>query len=68
MKGKALLIYWLYESGREDYSAKASARQIKRLGSVKDAEYVAKIRREVEELDRALRHETEAAEVQRRRA
>ena len=36
------------------------------LGSVKDAVYVAKIQREVEELDRALRHETVAAEVQRR--
>jgi len=38
------------------------------LGSVKDAEYVAKVRREVEEFDRALRHETEAAELQNRRA
>ena len=37
------------------------------LGSVKDAEYVAKVRREVEEFERALRHETEASEVQRRR-
>lgn len=31
------------------------------LGSVKDAEYVAGIRREVEEYDRAILHETEAA-------
>ena len=38
------------------------------LGSVKDADYLAKVRGEVEEFDRALRHETEAAEVQRRRA
>jgi methenyltetrahydrofolate cyclohydrolase len=37
------------------------------LGSVKDADYVARVRREVEEFDRALRHEMEAAEVQRRR-
>jgi len=38
------------------------------LGSVKDPDYLAKVRRDVEEFDRALRHETEAAEVQRRRA
>jgi formiminotetrahydrofolate cyclodeaminase len=38
------------------------------LGSMKDAEYVAKVRGEVDEFDRALRHETLAAEVQRRRA
>jgi methenyltetrahydrofolate cyclohydrolase len=38
------------------------------LGSVKDADYLAKVRRDVEEFDRALRHETEAAEVQRQRA
>jgi formiminotetrahydrofolate cyclodeaminase len=31
------------------------------MGSVKDAEYVAKVRGEVEEFDRALAHETAAA-------
>ena len=37
------------------------------LGSVKDPDYVARIRSDVEELARALAHETEAAEKQRRR-
>ena len=32
------------------------------LGSVKDADYAAKVRSEVEELERAIGHETEAAE------
>jgi formiminotetrahydrofolate cyclodeaminase len=35
------------------------------LGSVKDAAYVGQVRGEVEEFERALGHETEAAEKQR---
>ena len=34
IKGKALLIYWSYESGREDYLDEGYAASIKRLGSV----------------------------------
>jgi signal peptidase I len=34
VKGKALLIYWSYESGREDYVAEGLGATIKRLGSV----------------------------------
>jgi formiminotetrahydrofolate cyclodeaminase len=37
------------------------------LSSVRDAEYAGKIRGEAEELERALAHEAEAAEKQRRR-
>jgi methenyltetrahydrofolate cyclohydrolase len=36
------------------------------LGSVKDAAYVSQVRGEVEEFERAIGHETEAAEKQRR--
>jgi signal peptidase I len=34
VKGKALLIYWSYESGREDYVDEGLLMSIKRLGSV----------------------------------
>jgi len=34
VKGKALLIYWSYESGREDYLDEGLGASIKRLGSV----------------------------------
>jgi len=34
VKGKALLIYWSYESGREDYVDEGLGATIKRLGSV----------------------------------
>jgi signal peptidase I len=34
VKGKALLIYWSYESGREDYVDEGLVATIKRLGSV----------------------------------
>jgi signal peptidase I len=34
VKGKALLIYWSYESGREDYVDEGLMTSIKRLGSV----------------------------------
>ena len=34
VKGKALLIYWSYESGREDYVDEGLVASIKRLGSV----------------------------------
>ena len=34
VKGKALLIYWSYESEREDYEATGAAEQVKGLGSV----------------------------------
>jgi len=34
VKGKALLIYWSYESGREDYLDEGLGATIKRLGSV----------------------------------
>jgi signal peptidase I len=34
VKGRALLIYWSYESGREDYLDEGLAASIKRLGSV----------------------------------
>jgi signal peptidase I len=34
VKGKALLIYWSYESGREDYIDEGLGASIKRLGSV----------------------------------
>ena len=34
IKGKALLIYWSYESGREDYLDQGMLASIKRLGSV----------------------------------
>src|SRR5262245_28692491 len=34
VKGKALLIYWSYESGREDYLDEGIGASIKRLGSV----------------------------------
>jgi len=34
VKGKALLIYWSYESGREDYVDEGTLASIKRLGSV----------------------------------
>ena len=34
VKGKALLIYWSYESGREDYVDEGLGASIKRLGSV----------------------------------
>ena len=34
VKGKALLIYWSYESGREDYLDEGMTATIKRLGSV----------------------------------
>jgi signal peptidase I len=34
VKGKALLIYWSYESGREDYIDEGLLTSIKRLGSV----------------------------------
>jgi signal peptidase I len=34
VKGKALLIYWSYESGREDYLDEGLAASIKSLGSV----------------------------------
>ena len=34
VKGKALLIYWSYESGREDYIDEGTLASIKRLGSV----------------------------------
>jgi signal peptidase I len=34
VKGKALLIYWSYESGREDYLDEGLVASIKRLGSV----------------------------------
>jgi hypothetical protein len=33
-QGRALLIYWSYESGREDYSTRDSCASIKRMGSV----------------------------------
>jgi formiminotetrahydrofolate cyclodeaminase len=36
------------------------------LGSVKDAAYISQVRGEVEEFERAIGHETEAAEKQRR--
>ena len=34
VKGKALLIYWSYESGREDYMDEGLVASIKRMGSV----------------------------------
>ena len=34
IKGKALLIYWSYESGREDYLDEGLGASVKRLGSV----------------------------------
>jgi signal peptidase I len=34
VKGKALLIYWSYESGREDYLDEGFGASAKRLGSV----------------------------------
>ena len=34
VKGKALLIYWSYESGREDYIDEGTLASIKRMGSV----------------------------------
>src|SRR6478736_4877695 len=34
VKGKALVIYWSYESGREDYLDEGLAASLKRLGSV----------------------------------
>ena len=34
VKGKALLIYWSYESGREDYLDEGLVASIKRMGSV----------------------------------
>ena len=34
VKGKALVIYWSYESGREDYVDEGMAATLKRLGSV----------------------------------
>lgn len=34
VKGKALVIYWSYESGREDYEDEGLATSVKRLGSV----------------------------------
>ena len=34
IKGKALMIYWSYESGREDYTGTGLAGTLKRLGSV----------------------------------
>lgn len=34
VKGKALLIYWSYESGREDYTDQGFAANLKQLGSV----------------------------------
>jgi signal peptidase I len=34
VKGKALLIYWSYESGREDYLDEGPVASIKRMGSV----------------------------------
>jgi len=34
IKGRALLIYWSYESGREDYLDEGLAASLKRLGSV----------------------------------
>jgi signal peptidase I len=34
VKGKALLIYWSYESGREDYLDEGTLASIKRMGSV----------------------------------
>jgi len=34
VKGRALLIYWSYESGREDYIDEGLGASIKRLGSV----------------------------------
>jgi signal peptidase I len=34
IKGKALLIYWSYEAGREDYEDAGAAATLKRMGSV----------------------------------
>jgi signal peptidase I len=34
VKGKALVIYWSYESDREDYEASGAADTVKGLGSV----------------------------------
>jgi signal peptidase I len=34
IKGKALLIYWSYEAGREDYEDAGAAAALKRMGSV----------------------------------
>ena len=34
IKGKALLIYWSYEAGREDYEAAGAAATLRRMGSV----------------------------------
>jgi signal peptidase I len=34
VKGKALLIYWSYEAGREDYEDEGAGATLKGLGSV----------------------------------